>query len=611
MPEEIKITINGRQQSDLLHNLLEVIVDTSLHMPSMFSLLIQDDEIPETGNMKYTDSETFKVGAAVKIEMKTDELPDGTGVVSGILISGEITALEPVFSAGGPVMLRVRGYDKSHRLTRGKKTRTFLKMTDSDIFKKITGGIGLSVSVDSTSTQYDYVMQYNQTDWDFLWSRAQRIGYQVYSSDGKLFFKKAGTEINGIKPSKLSWGFNMRKFEPRISVAGLINETVSMGWDYQEKKLIEGKETGPVKVVPQIGFGKNNGGDLAKTAFSSTATDYSTDISLFDAGNAKDIATGLKIRTESTFIQAEGECAYGDPRLIAGKTVEVDGVGKKFSGKYYVTSAQHHFSNGEYTVYFGVSGQDPNTLHSLLKNDGSFEDNRIYGVVTAVVTDLKDELNIGRVKVKFPWMPKDSGAEMSSTWARLVVPSGGKSRGIYFAPEIDDEVLVVFEQGDINSPYIVGALWNKKDTPPEGTAKAVENGEVNQRVIRSKSGHIIVLDDKSGEEKITIQDKTSKNSIVIDSSEKSMTIKSEGDLIFEAGGKFTVTSKGDVSFDSKAKMSIKSQSQFSVEATQKASIKAGPGEFVLQPSGAALKGPMVEVKGSGMVQVQGGMVKIN
>ncbi len=618
MTEEIKISIDGKQQTDLFYNLMEVFVDTSLHMPSMFSLLIQDDEDPKTGNMKYTDSETFKVGAAIKIEMKTDELPDEAGTISGTLISGEITALEPVFSAGGPVMLRVRGYDKSHRLTRGKKTRTFLKMSDSDIVKKIAEGAGLSASVDSTSTKYDYVMQYNQTDWDFVWSRAQRIGYQVYSSDGKLFFKKAGTEINGIKPSKLSWGFNLRKFEPRISLAGQINETVSMGWDYKEKRLIEGKETGSVKVVPQIGFGKNNGGDLAKSAFA-TATNYSTDISLFDAGNAKEIATGLKIRSESTFIQAEGECAYGDPRLIAGKSVEVDGVGKKFSGKYYVTSAQHHYSNGEYTVYFGVSGQDPNTLHSLLNNDNSFENNRIYGVVTAVVTDLKDDLNIGRVKVKFPWMPKDAGAEMSSTWARLAVPSGGKSRGIYFAPEIDDEVLVVFEQGDINSPYVVGALWNKKDTPPEGTAKAVENGEVNQRVIRSKSGHIIVLDDKSGEEKITIQDKTSKNSIVIDSSEKSMTIKAEGDLIFEAGGKFTVTSKGDVSFDSKAKMSIKSQSQFSVEATQKASIKSGPGELSLQPSGSALKGTQVEVNGtaktdvktSGILTIQGSLVKIN
>jgi uncharacterized protein involved in type VI secretion and phage assembly len=294
-------------------------------------------------------------------------------------------------------------------------------------------------------------------------------------------------------------------------------------------------------------------------------------------------------------------------------------VGKKFSGKYYVTSAQHHYSYGEYTVYFSISGQDPNTLHSLLKNDDSSENNRIYGVVTAVVTDIKDELNIGRVKVKFPWMPKDAGAEMSSTWARLAVPSGGKSRGIYFAPEIDDEVLVVFEQGDINSPYIIGALWNKKDTPPEGTGKAVEEGKVNQRVIRSKSGHVIVLDDTSGEEKITIQDKSSKNSIVINSKDKSMTIKAEGDLIFEAGGKFTVTSKGDVSFDSKAKTTISSQSEFSVESKQKASFKAGPGELSLQPSGSSLKGTQVEVNGSaktdvktsGILTVQGSLVKIN
>ncbi len=620
MPEELKISINGKAQDELVNDMLEVLVDTSLNMPSMFNLLIQDREDPNTGNYKYTDAEILKVGAAVKIEMSTDELPDQQGSVKGELINGEITALEPVFSAGGPVMLRVRGYDKSHRLTRGKKTRTFLDMKDSDIVSKIAQGAGLSVTTDATSIKYDYVLQYNQTDWDFLSSRAQRIGYQVYCKDKSLFFTKSEKEISGAAPSKLTFGSNLRRFEPRLSISGQVDEADTTGWDPKTKAAIVEKETGVMKVVPEIGFGKNHGGSLAQESFSGKASNVSANTPILNNAEAKALAFGQKIQSESTFIQAEGECAIGDPRLIAGKVVTIEGVGKKFSGKYHVTQAQHHYGNGLYTVSFGVTGQASNTIHSLVNYGETTLSNRINGVVPAIVTKISDDPSkLNRIQLKFPWLPKDGGAEVSSAWARLAMPSGGKDRGIFFMPEIDDEVLVAFEHGDMNFPYIVGALWNGKDSTPIPTSEAVKDNKVNKRVIRSRSGHLIILDDTSGKENITIQDKTTKNSIVIDSKEKSMTIKAEGDLIFEAGGKFTVKSKGDVSFDSKAKTTITSQSEFSVDSKQKASLKAGPGELALQPSGSALKGVQVEVNGSaktdvkssGILTIQGSLVKIN
>lgn len=616
--EEIKITVDGKAPEELLYDVIEVVVDTNIFLPSMFSLLVQDDPDPDSGKLKYTDSDIFKVGAVVKIEIETDEIPGASNTVKGALVAGEVTAIEPVFSAGGPVMLRVRGYDRSHRLTRGKKTRTFLDVKDSDLAQKIAGEAGLSAQVDATAIQYEYIMQYNQTDWDFLWSRARRLGYQIFSEDGKLYFKKHDAVLNGTSPAKLTWGHNLRQFEPRLSLMGQLSETVTSGWDPDTKKAIEGKEAGIVKVVPEIGLGEKSGGAMAKKAFGAAAG-HIADIPLQDQSHASAIATGSKARAESTFIQAEGECAYGDPRLLAGRVLEVDGVGTRFSGKYYVTEARHTYSKGAYLIYFAVTGQAPNTLHDLLRGGEAGENNHISGVVTAVVTDLNDQEKLGRVKVKFPWLPKDGSAEVSSTWARLAVPSGGKERGFLFTPEVDDEVLVVFEHGDVNYPYIVGALWNKKDKPPAGTADIVKDGKVNQRVIRSRSGHLIILDDTSGKEQITIQDKTAKNSIVINSKDKSMTIKAEGDLILEAGGKFTVTSKGDASVESKAKATISSQGALSVESKQKATVKSGPGELALQASGTALKGTTVEVngsaktdvKGGAMVQIQGGIVKIN
>jgi phage protein D/phage baseplate assembly protein gpV len=621
MTEEISITIDGTKQTELLFDLLEVIVDTNLFMPSMFSLLIHDDENPEgSGKMKYIDSAIFKVGAVVKITMKTDDIPDEKSFVKEDLIEGEITALEPIFSADGTAMLRVRGYDKSHRLTRGKKTRTFEKMKDSAIIQKIVQEAGLSCQVDTTTITYDYVMQYNQTDWDFIWSRAQRIGYQVYYHNGKLNFKKMDSVISGSNPAKLTWGYNLRRFEPRLSAIGQVNETIASGWDPVEKKEIIGKKSGDVKIVPEIGMGQNVGGDATKKAFGSPAINYLADTPVFNASEAELIATGEKSRTESTFIQAEGECAYGDPRLIAGKKVVVDGIGNRFGGKYYVTEAQHHYSRGTYTVYFGVSGQTPNTIHALLNNGGGNHSNRIDGVVTAVVTKNSGDPNdLSRIQVKFPWLPKDNGAELSSAWARIATPGGGKDRGFLFFPEINDEVLVAFEHGDINYPLIVGGLWNKKDLPPLKNTDAVKSGEVNQRVLKSRSGHQIMLDDTKGAEKISIQDKSTKNIIEFDVDKKSITFKAEGDLIFEAGGKFTVTSKGDLSMASKAKASFESQSAMSMESKQKTSVKVGSNELALQMAGSSLKGTQVEIngsaktdlKGGAMVQIQGGIVKIN
>ena len=137
---------------------------------------------------------------------------------------------------------------------------------------------------------------------------------------------------------------------------------------------------------------------------------------------------------------------------------------------------------------------------------------RISGVVVALVTDNHDPEELGRVKIKFPWM----GEEAGEAWARLATLMGGKERGTVFYPEVDDEVLVVFEQSNINYPYVIGALWNGKDKPPETNS----DGKNNIKMIKSRAGHTIKIDDTDGKEKIEIIDKSSKNKICLDSANK-------------------------------------------------------------------------------------------
>src|SRR5262249_49232393 len=127
-----------------------------------------------------------------------------------------------------------------------------------------------------------------------------------------------------------------------------------------------------------------------------------------------------------------------------------------------------------------------------------------------------------RVKVKFPWMSEQE----STFWARISVPFAGSDRGTYVLPEIDDQLLCVFEHGDINRPIVIGSLWSKKQLPPETNS----SGKNNAKLIKSRSGHRVIFDDKDGAEKITIVDKTKNNKIVLDAANKLVTIESDGEI---------------------------------------------------------------------------------
>jgi len=183
---------------------------------------------------------------------------------------------------------------------------------------------------------------------------------------------------------------------------------------------------------------------------------------------------------------------------------------------------------------------------------------QFYGVVVGVVTNNQDPDNMHRVKVRFPWLSND----VESNWARVVAPMAGPDRGAYFLPEVDDEVLVAFEHGRVDHPYVLGNLWNGKDTPPESNA----NGENNHRTIKSRSGHVVRLNDAAGSETIEIIDKTGNNKIVVNSAENSITIEANADItIKSATGKLTMEAIG---------IEMKSQAGITVQATLGLDLKA-------------------------------------
>ena len=190
--------------------------------------------------------------------------------------------------------------------------------------------------------------------------------------------------------------------------------------------------------------------------------------------------------------------------------------------------------------------------------DAATHSARIYGVAIAIVTNNQDPEGMGRVKVKFPWLSDRD----ESHWARMATLMAGPKRGVYFLPEANDEVLVAFEQGDIRFPYIIGALWNGKDKPPVTN----QDGKNNIRVIQSRSGHQIRLNDEKGKEKIEIVDRSGKNSIVFDTAKNAIAITANQDITLSA-------SQGTITLNAK-EIQLKSTAATNLEAGAGMDLKA-------------------------------------
>ncbi len=212
---------------------------------------------------------------------------------------------------------------------------------------------------------------------------------------------------------------------------------------------------------------------------------------------------------------------------------------------------------------------------------------RFYGVVIGVVTNNQDPDNLHRVKVKFPWL----GDDIESNWARVAAPMAGKDRGAYFLPEVDDEVLIAFEHGRVDHPYVIGSLWNGKDETHESNA----DGENNNRTIKSRSGHVLRFHDKSGKEKIEIIsqsghqlrlndesgketidiiDKNGNNKIIIDTANNSITIEATSDITIKSKtGKLTMQAASGIEMKSQAGVSIQAASSMDLKAGAQVTIK--------------------------------------
>lgn len=185
---------------------------------------------------------------------------------------------------------------------------------------------------------------------------------------------------------------------------------------------------------------------------------------------------------------------------------------------------------------------------------------RENGILIGVVTDLEDPDGLGRVRVRFPYL-----GDQQSYWAKVSSPMAGKDRGVFFRPEVDDELLVAFEMGDPRRAYVLGALWSKVDTPPADDGKAKEN---NWRFIKSRSGHILKFDDTRNSERIEIIDKDQKHKIVIDTSgDKIQILCDSGNVEIKAAAGNIQLEGIDVQVKASGSMKLEAQGEMKISGS--------------------------------------------
>jgi phage protein D len=338
---DYKVFLDGRELPLEVHvDVLDVTVSDYVTGASWFCVNMNNWH-SERQEYKYSDGPRFKEGVKLEVALGYDGR-----IVS--LIKGEVTTLEPEFGQDEAPTLKVQGYDSLHRFRRGRKTKSYLQLKDSDIARQIASNLGLSAQVEDTQVTHEYILQDNLTDIDFLLERARRIRYELVIENGTMHFRKAANDKSEVV--SLQYGFTLRSFYPRLSTISQVSEVLVQGWDAKAKKAITGRARSGDE-VSKMG-GRQLGASITEAAFFATKN-IIVDKPVFSEGEANQIARGKFNDMAVEFITGEGT-AIGNGDIRAGKVVELLKLGQRFSGLYYVTSATHTIDSSGYTTKFTV-----------------------------------------------------------------------------------------------------------------------------------------------------------------------------------------------------------------------------------------------------------------
>jgi phage protein D len=552
-----RVSLGGRQLDPAVaKRLVEGWVDLGAGVPGAFQLTFRDPA------KKVLSRAGITIGTPVVVAA----VADGQGAASPLL-TGEVTGLEADYDGTGTFTV-VRGYDLGHRMLRQRRVAGYRGMTAADIARKLAGLDKIPVGrVDSTAAVYEFITQANTTDWDFL-SRLADENERVLSLSNKgelLFVRPApaagapSTSTDGDKsPYVLQAGTDILRCRVAVTSADQVGKVEARGWDVTTKKTLTGLAAADSNPGARIGTTPGQAAArFGPAKLVETGTPYDRQGQVTRAADAlADDVTGAFCEMEVT--------VRGNPKLRPGVPVALTHVGEPFEGKYTVTAARHMFGTGtHYETWVSVSGRQWRSLYGLASGGGN-SSSRLPGVANALVTDIKDPQRQGRVKLRFPWLDDT----YVSDWTRTVQFGGVRGGGV-IAPDVGDEVLVAFDRGSLDHPYVIGGLYNGVDTPGPGDVPLYDgtSGKTSRRTLADRDGNRLDLLDQrgggrkrgvrlsTGDDRLTVNLDRTGTTITVDS-KGSVTIKGSTSVSIEAGGDLTLKSGGAMSFKSTGALSI-------------------------------------------------------
>lgn len=579
------VKVDGTPLPEEVANLIDLLtIDDHLNLPDKLTIVIRDP------SREGLDKSHAKIGARIEVGV----VSTGRGATDGdVLFKGEITGLEADYDQSGQRVV-IRAYDQSHRMHRGRHTEAYLGQSDSDIATKLAQRNQLDLgTIDSSGVVHDHVSQVNLTDWEFIKARAAEIGFEAGVSDGKFFFRRIQVNQGAPGPGDLdatgalqmTFGADLLEFHPRVSAAAQVKDVEARGWSYKEKRAVIGRATtdaenaGPS--IPDKPADSASKFPTKKFVITDRVLATDSEVDLAAKGAARQISSAIA--------EADG-VARGNGRLRAGAAIAVAAVADPFKGTWTVTGSRHVFDQQGYRTFFSVAGRQERSILGLASGGASGAvpsagGPPVYGVVIGKVTNIKDPDGLHRVKLKFPWLSDD----YESDWVRCAMAGAGKERGLFWLPEVDDEVLVVFEQGDVRRPYVLAGLYNGVDKPgQQGTSLYDGSGRSVLRGLWTRNKHRIELRDDEG---------GSKNSVLISTGDEGFQVELSQDQRI-----IKVTSQDKIQIEATNKVEVHAM-EISVKADSNLTLEAG--------ANLEIKAPQVKIEGSGMLDLDGGMVTIN
>lgn len=563
------IKVNGNPIEPVI-KVFSITVSKEINRISVAKITIIDGSASEE-DFTVSNAEVFVPGN--EIEIFVGHQTEEERVFKGIIVSHSIH-----IRAEGNTLLKLDCRHEAFKMTLGVNNQYFTEISDADVFEEVLSPYNISSTIEGADIVHQQLVQYQASDWDFVLTRADVNGLIVITGEEEVVIKPPATTEEPV--IDLTFGATILQLDATIDARDQYAAVKAFSWDEDEQNVVESEATEPE--VPQSG--NLNGPDLADThGLDHYRLQQSTKLSDEERQAWAD-AKLLKSRLAK--VKGKVQCK-GFGGVLPGDIIGLKGVGDRFNGPVYVRGVLHEVKNGAWTTtcLLGMSvawfqhqigsSVPPNT--PLIPH---IQDLHI-GTVTQIEGDPDGN---GRLLVKVPIID----AEADGIWARLATLEAGEGRGFVFRPEIEDEVVVGFLNGDPRDPVILGSLHSSAKAAPidssdennekgyfsKSEIKMQFNDEKKSFEIQTPAGKKIVIDEDRNV--ISIADDMN-NTISLNDS--GITIESGSDLVLKANGNITI--------ESNANTEIKASAQFKAEGSAGAEVSTS--------AVAILKGSLVQI----------------